>query len=236
MAASPPMSMPASLPDSVKAYTRTGLKLYDTLVMDVLARQVWACAAERLVDHYRAHVTANHADIGVGTGYCLDRCGVPSARVRLALIDLQPNCLDYASRRLARFQPRCYLRDVLQPLHGIEGPPFDSVALGGVLHCLAGSATAKAAVFDNLAPLLTGGTVIFGYTLVSDGVRCRARTRLVHALLNRAGVIDNARDRVADLETALAARFIDSHIELVGCMALFRAVVPATSTVQRRPS
>jgi hypothetical protein len=228
--------MPAELPDSVKAYSPVGLKLYDSLVMGVLAQRVWSCAAERLVDHYRTHVTANHADIGVGTGYCLDLCGLPVSHARLALVDLQTNCLDHASRRLARFQPRCYRRDVLQPLRGIEGPAFDSVALGGVLHCLSGSAASKAAVFDNLAPIVTGGTVIFGYTLVSDGVQRRVRTRVVHSILNRARVIDNASDRVDELEAALSARFVECDVNLVGCMALFRAVVPATPNPHRRPS
>jgi hypothetical protein len=202
--------------------------------MGVFARHVWGCAPERLVDHYRAHLTRNHADIGVGTGYCLHRCSPSFDRPRLALIDLEPNCLDHAFRRLARFQPRCYRRDVLQPLHGIGGPPFDSIALGGVLHCLGGDFAVKAAAFDNLAPLAAAGTRVFGYTLVSDGVRLRTRTRLVHELLNRVRVIDNASDRLADLEAALAARFADCRIDLVGCMALFSAVVPVHIQNQQR--
>jgi hypothetical protein len=126
---------------------------------------------------------------------------------------------------------------VLRPLHGIEGPAFDSIALGGVLNCLAGDFAAKGAVFDNLAPLVAGGTRIFGYTLVSDSVRLRTRARLVHGLLNRAQVIDNASDRVADLEAALSARFVDCRVDLVGCMALFSAVVPVRiPNQQRRPS
>jgi hypothetical protein len=223
-------------PASIKAYTRIGLELYDAVVMGVLGPRVWGCAAERLVAHYRTHLTANHADVGVGTGYCLDRC-LGFGRPRLALIDLQPNCLNHASRRLSRFQPRCYHRDVLQPIRGIEGPAFDSIALGGVLHCLSGGLAAKGAVFDNLAPLVADGTRIFGYTLISDGVQRRVRTRFVHGLLNRARVIDNASDRLADLEAALSTRFVDCRVDLVGCMALFAAVVPArTPNPQRRPT
>src|SRR5262245_23893189 len=159
MAAKAPRKMSAVTtppPASIKAYSPAGLRLYDALVMGAFAPRVWSCAAERLVEHYRALATANHADIGVGTGYCLDRCGVRFAR--LTLIDLQPNCLDHAARRLARFEPRCFRRDVLRPLRGLDGPAFDSVALGGVLHCLAGDLAAKAAVFDNIAPLVAGGT------------------------------------------------------------------------------
>src|SRR5690349_1665806 len=97
-----------SPPDSIKVYSPAGLRLYDWLVMGVFARHVWACPADRLVAHYRAHVTANHADIGVGTGYCLDRCGLHLSRPRLVLVDLEANCLDYAARRLARFGPQCF--------------------------------------------------------------------------------------------------------------------------------
>jgi hypothetical protein len=122
----------------------------------------------------------------------------------------------------------------LRPLHGINGPAFDSVALGGILHCLAGDLATKAAVFDNIAPLVAGGTRIFGYTLVRDGVGLRARTRLVHELLNSARVIDNTRDRVADLHAALSARYADCRVDLVGCMALFSAVVPLRTSNHRR--
>ena len=215
-----------SPPASIRAYSPVGLRLYDALVMGVFARRIWRCSAERLVEHYRALATTNHVDIGVGTGYCLDRCGVRFERRRLTLVDLQGNCLEHAARRLARFDPRCFRRDVLRPLNGIDGPAFGSVALGGVLHCLAGDLAAKVAVLDNIAPLVAGGTRIFGYTLVSDDVLLRAPTRLVHRLLNRARVIDNARDRVADLHAALTARYADCRVDLVGCMALFSAVVP----------
>jgi Methyltransferase domain len=172
-------------PASIRVYTRAGLWAYDALVMCVLAKRVWGCPPTRLIEHYREHVTRNHADIGVGTGFCLERCGLEQASSRLALIDLQPNCLAHAARRLAPYRPTCHVRDVLQPLHGIEANPFDSIGLGGVLHCLAGGFEAKAEVFDNLLPLAAPGTKIFGYTLVSDDVGLRARRRVVHALLNR---------------------------------------------------
>lgn len=56
------------LPDSIKAYTKLGLRVYDGLVMYLLLKHVWGCNPDDLVDHYRRHVKSNHADIGVGTG------------------------------------------------------------------------------------------------------------------------------------------------------------------------
>lgn len=214
-------------PDSIKAYTPFGLRWYDPLIVNLLAPNVWGCGPDVLIEHYRAHVTSNHADIGVGTGYFLEHCGFPSPEPRLALIDLQPNCLEYTARRLSRYQPRTYVRDVLQPIEGISGGPFDSIALGGILHCLAGDLRRKSKVFDSIAALARAGTKIFGYTLVRDGVPDRVRRVLVHPLLNRLRVIDNTHDRLGDLDHELRARFIDRKVELVGCMALFSAVVPA---------
>lgn len=211
-------------PDSIKAYTRLGLAAYDAVVVNGFAPRFWGCAAGRLVEHYREHVTFNHADVGVGTGYFLDHCDRPFSR--LALIDLQPNCLQHTSRRLARFRPSCHVRDVWQPIVGVEKPAFDSIALGGILHCLAGAFDEKGRVFDNLAALARPGTKIFGYTMVADGVRDRAHSRALHDLLNRLRVIDNTRDRVADLGHALESRFSDCKVSLIGSMALFSAVAP----------
>jgi hypothetical protein len=213
-------------PDSIKVYTKAGLGLYDPLIMCLLVKHVWGCHPSRLVGHYREHVTSNHADIGVGTALCLDRCGFSVPDPRIALIDLQPTCLEYAARRLARYQPQSFVRDALQPIHGIPGPRFDSIALGGILHCLPGDLRRKSAVFDNIAPLTRCGTKIFGYSLVVDEVHRQLRRRITHRFLNSIRVIDNTNDRLADLNRELSARFIDCNVELVGCMALFSAVVP----------
>lgn len=216
---------------SIKAYTKLGLHVYDPLIVNMVAPRVWGCDPDILLDHYRQHVTSNHADIGVGTGYFLDRCGFESSDPRLALIDLQPNCLEYTARRLARYRPQTYVRDVLSAMDEIPGGPFDSVALGGIIHCLAGDLTLKSRVFDTIAPLTRPGTRIFGYTLVYDGVPLRASRRLIHPILNRLRVIDNANDRLSDLTDALTTRFIDCEVDLVGCMALFSALVPTAPRI-----
>ena len=95
-----------------------------------------------------------------------------------------------------------------------------------MLHCLPGDLKQKSRVFDNLAPLARGGTKIFGCTLVSDDIPRSLRRRFFHRLLNGARVVHNTGDRLADLQAALAARYLDPRIEIAGCMALFSAVVP----------
>jgi hypothetical protein len=213
-------------PDSIKAYSKLGLRAYDPLIMCGLLRHVWSCEPADLVAHYREHVTSNHADVGVGTGYCLDRCGFDVPRPRLALIDLNPNCLAYTARRLARYRPLTYVRDVLAPIRDIPEAPFNSIALGGILHCLSGDLREKSRVFDHLSSIAGTGTKIFGYTLVSDDVPLRSRRRLAHRILNRLQVVDNTSDFAADLHDALSSRFIDCRVEPIGCMALFSAIVP----------
>jgi hypothetical protein len=213
----------ASSPASIRPYSPLGLKLYDPLIVETLAPRVWRCSPESIVAFYDRHVTSNHADLGVATGYFLDRCNFRSPNPRLALIDLQPHCLRYAAQRLARYQPETYLRCALSPIVGIPGGRFASIAIGGVLHCLEGDLPHKARVFDAIAPLARCGTKVFGYTLLNEGVDS-LMARMARAVLNRAGVVDNLNDTQSDLRAALESRFADVSIELSGCMALFSGV------------
>src|SRR4051794_1502272 len=86
-------------------YTRSTLALYDALVLGLSNRFIWRCPTARLLDLYDAHVTANHLEVGVGTGYFLDRCRFPSEHPRLVLLDLNRNCLEATRRRVRRFRP-----------------------------------------------------------------------------------------------------------------------------------
>jgi methyltransferase family protein len=210
--------------DSIRIYTKAALRMYDAVVMGLLARHVWGCPPDLLVEHYRQHVTSNHADIGVGTGYCLDRCGFAATEPRLLLIDLQPNCLEYAARRLARYHPQMLVRDVLEPMPNLSRR-FDSVALAGVLHCLPGDMRHKAHAFDTLRPLTHPGSKIFGYSLVANTTRRRRRSDVVLHLLNRMRVVDNTGDRASELARELSSRFTECNVEQIGHMAFFSAVI-----------
>lgn len=213
--------------DGIKAYSKVSLSFYDPFVIRGLAPCVWNCSPADILDHYREHVTANHADIGVGTGYFLDRCDFGQREPRIALIDLQPASLAHATRRLARYRPEIYVRDARTPLVGI--PAFDSICLGGILHCLPGyGLQQKSAALRALKPIAHPGTKVFGYTLVSDHIRENWRRTLTHCCLRRLRVVNFANDRIDDLANILRAQFIDSKVEPVGCFAFFSAVVPDT--------
>ena len=89
-------------------YTKRILAMYDVAVLRLLCRVVWRCPSHRIVELYNVHVSANHLDVGVGTGYFLDRCRFPSGDVRLALLDLNLDCLEWPARRLARYRPEIH--------------------------------------------------------------------------------------------------------------------------------
>ena len=154
----------------------------------------------------------------------MDRCDFGTSHPRLALIDLQANCLTHTARRLARYRPETYIRDACQPIHGIK--PFDSIALGGILHCLPGDMRSKGRVFDHLMGIARPNARIFGYTLVNDCIPDRLSRRLAWRLLHELRVINCVNDSARSLISVLSCRFIDYRVELIGCFAFFEATAP----------
>lgn len=203
-------------------YTRRGLRLYDFIVHGLSNRFVWRCPTQGLVAHYNRHVTANHLDVGVGTGYFLERCRFPTGAPRIALLDINRNSLDFAAGRIARHRPETYLRNLLEPL-SIDAPPFDSVGLNYVLHCLPGTIAAKAVALDHLKAVMNADAVLFGSTLLQGGVPRGRLARRLMAFYNRKGIFSNRDDDLDGLKAALGQRFRDVSIEVAGCAALFSA-------------
>lgn len=211
-------------PEEVEAgqaiYTKSLLPFYDLCILGFSSRLIWRCPAEHVLKLYDHHVTANHLDVGVGTGFFLDRCVWPTSRPRIALMDLNPNCLDAARRRLARYRPEVYRANVLEPIqHEIE--KFDSVSLSWLMHCLPGTIYTKAGVFEHLKARLNPGGVIFGATLLQEGVHHTWASRRLMALYNSKGVFTNAHDDIQGLNKVLGASLSSITVEIVGCAALF---------------
>jgi hypothetical protein len=203
-------------------YTDRTLPNYDLRVLKLSNPLVWRCPTDRLLRFFNAHVSANHLDIGVGSGYYLDHCAFPAKQPRVALMDLNPMALTYAGLRIARYRPETYQRNVLEPID-LAAPGFDSISLNYLLHCLPGPMASKAAVFDHIKPLMNPSAVCFGSTLLQSGVRRNWAAKLLMAHYNRYGVFSNRHDSVEALETALRKRFSSFAIEIVGCAALFHA-------------
>ena len=221
-----PMRDHAEIEAGQAVYTPRVLAMYDLVVHGVSNHWIWRCPTRRLVEFSNKHITGNHLDVGVGTGLLLDRATLP-AGPRIVLVDLNPNCLEAASRRITRYQPQCYRRDVLEPLNLPEERPFESAGLSYLLHCLPGNMASKSVVFDHVAEYLAPGGVLFGSTLLTDGIRRNAAARVLMRYYNRQRIFSNVQDSLASLQAALAERFAESGVEVVGCAALFWAKCPA---------
>lgn len=218
-------NIPADVHAGQAVYSPGVLRLYDWFVLGFSNRFVWRCPTRHLEDLYREHLSRNHLDVGVGTGYFLDHCGpvvdAPgSDPPRIVLMDLNPTCLQTAGARIARYQPQTLQRNILQPV-AAEGPPFASIGLNYVLHCLPGSMSEKSRVFDHLRPLLAPGGVLFGSTILAGGVAPNLMARRLMAAYNRKGIFGNRHDTLEALKAALAHRFESWHIDVRGCVALF---------------
>jgi len=201
-------------------YSKSMLVIYDWLVLQFSNRLIWKCPSKQILALYDRHVTANHLDVGVGTGYFLDHCRFLNVRTRLGLMDLNPNCLDAAARRVARYHPEVYRANVLDPI-GLDIPRFDSISMTYLLHCLPGTIKTKSAVFRHLKPLLNQGGVMFGATLLSDGVHRSWAAKRLMAFYNSKGIFTNNQDDLQGLRAVLSEDFTAVSLEVVGGAALF---------------
>lgn len=205
-------------------YTRRTLGVYDIVVLGISNRFIWRCPTQRLIGLYDKHITGNHLDVGVGTGYFLDHCRFPSQTPRVALMDLNQNTLDFASQRVARYKPETYVRNVLEPI-SIDAAKFDSVGINYLLHCVPGPIESKAVAFDHLKAVMSPNAVLFGSTLLQDGVPRSWLARRLMDVYNNKGIFSNRHDSLDGLKQALGERFREVSIEVVGCAALFSARV-----------
>jgi SAM-dependent methyltransferase len=203
------------------AFNARTLKYYDWL-LEFTCNQVWRCPIARTLELYQAHASSNHLEVGVGTGYFLDRVRFPSRKPRLALLDPNPDSLRHTEVRMVRYSPEVYRADALAPIElGVRA--FDSIAINYVLHCMPGCLAEKGVAFANLKALLNPGGVLFGSTVLREGVPCDLRARVFMRLYNARKVFCNLEDSLADLTAALNRSFRRVQIEVIGCVAEFVA-------------
>jgi hypothetical protein len=206
----------------IALYSRFILTIYDWVILGYQCRFYWRCPSHYMLELYNQHVSANHLDIGVGTGYFMDKCKFPSTGVRLALMDLNANSLRAASKRLVRYKPEVYQRNVMEPF-GINAPAFDSIGMMNLLHCLPGNIKTKAIVFEHAKAVMNPGAVIFGSTILYEGVKRSAQATLAIKYSNNKGWMDNLNDSLEDLRESLQRSFADISVKVIGCEALFWA-------------
>lgn len=206
-------------------YSRATLTWYDFAVLGLACRFVWRAPRTRTQILYDRHVSADHVELGPGTGYFLRRSPRADSLNRLALVDLNDQVLTFASRQLASFRPETYRRDVLRRLD-LGGARFGSAGLNFLLHCIPGTLAEKAVVFDRLADVVEPGGCIFGSTVLGPTARHTFAARRLLTRLNKAGVMHNLDDTAEDLDAALAARFPTYRLTTHGSVAFFEATRP----------
>lgn len=208
-------------------YTPLFLKIYDPVILGFFTSVVWRCPTSIMVERYRRQVGPRHLDVGPGTGYFLERAGLPEGSP-VTLLDPNLHVLEYASRRLQRLELTTVEADVCKPLP-IDGP-FDSAALNGVIHCLPGPLSRKAAAVANVAAVLAPTGVLFGAWILGPRGPHTWLSRMILDANNRRGVFDNVGDTEEALRGILEASFERVVIETVGSLALFAASNPRANS------
>lgn len=204
-------------------YRRSTLELYDPFVHGFSNRFAWRCATKDLEALYRTHLTANHLDVGPGTGFFLDRVSPPGERPRIALLDFQAGCLTKACSRLERFAPETIVQDVLAPIALGGQRPFDSISMTYVMHCVRGDGRTKGRVFGHLRDILNPGGVLFGATVLTGDVPRNLIARTLSSAYNRLGWWANHGDTARWLEDAVRDAFPTAKVWTQGCVGLFVA-------------
>lgn len=214
------MAMEMDARSGAAVYNRATLLAYDFWVLGVSNRYAWHCPTAALLAHFESHVGARHLDIGVGTGYLLDNCRFPVADPRIVLADLNPASLAAAAHRIRHRRPVSHEVNVLQPF-SLPEAPFDSVSMNYLLHCLPGSLEDKLPAIRNAAAQLKPGGVLFGATILGEGVRHNALGGLLLRAYNWRGIFSNRADSAEQLQHLLSQELKNAEIQVIGKVALF---------------
>ena len=202
------------------AYTKRSLAFYDWWVLGFSNKRIWKCPTEKLLELYRSHITDNHLEVGVGTGYFLEHA-LPEGEPRVGLLAINRDCLDRAYQRIADYRPEIYQEDVLDPLD-FSVPEFDSIAMNYLLHCLPGRLELKMGeVLDNLIPALKNDGVVFGATILGTDIQRPILAKLLMSCYNRKGIFSNTEDGLGAVMETLQKRFRTFNVEVSGCVVMF---------------
>lgn len=212
-----------------EVYTRRNLAIYDKLVLGLFCSLVWRCPAREMRRLYDRCVGNRHLDIGPGTGYFVDCCHFPTGQPEITLLDLNAECLETSAKRLARYRPATCRANLIYPL---PLPPhhFDSAGMNLVLHTIPGGWEEKGVVFKHVAEVLRPGGILFGTTVLAEGVPMNRLTRKLLLAQHERGNFQNQGDDPEGLRRQLARYFADSRIVTRGTVAIFQATTAQATT------
>ena len=201
-------------------YNSLTLLIYDLWVLSISNQFIWECPSSHILKLYNENISANHLDIGVGTGFFLARCQFPTNQPRLFLMDLNSNCLKTTSHRIKRYKPITKRVNILERIN-FEERSFDSIGLNYLLHCLPGTMSTKEIVFKNIKPLLNPQGIVFGSTILSQGIKPNILANYLMKIYNKKGIFTNNEDDLETLKKIMKNNFSESLVTTVGCVALF---------------
>tara|TARA_R110000850_G_scaffold148309_1_gene270542 strand:+ start:192 stop:878 length:687 start_codon:yes stop_codon:yes gene_type:complete len=218
---------PSAVKRGYAVYTKRSLAFYDWWVLNYSNRRLWQCPTDFLESHYRGHISDKHLEVGVGTGYFLEKT-LPEGEPKVALLDANRSCLEFAAKRLEHYRPETYEENVLEPFYLFD-EKYDSIGINYLLHCLPGRLEEKgAAVFDHLIPHLSEGGVIFGSTILGTEVERTRAAKFMMGFYNQKGVFSNKHDSLGGMMEALSSSFKTFNVEVYGCVVLFWGKSPKT--------
>lgn len=207
-------------------YSKPVLGFYDLLVVKFSNSLAWRCPSRLMLDQYNRCIRSRHLDVGPGTGWYLAKADLPDS-AEITLMDLNKNSVEHAASRLTHTEASLssVTANVLEPIPEALGQ-FSSIAANYVFHCVPGSWEDKGVAFEHLGERLTDDGVLFGSTIIGDGVNHNLVGRGFMALYNRMGIFHNRKDDAAGLETSLRRSFGQVNVEIVGTVAVFSAREP----------
>jgi hypothetical protein len=201
-------------------YSNLLLTIYDIEVLMFELPYIFKCPLREVKDFFNKNISSIHLDVGVGTGYFLDKCEFPVENPTVHLMDLNSNTLQKTSNRIKRYDPVSHQCNVLEPIQA-DLPMFDSISAINFLHCLPGSMLTKEAAIKNLKPFLRDDGVFFGVTVLGQGVDVGILYRMANSIYNKKSIFSNMQDNAADLEVILSNNFKKYSVHIVGSVAFF---------------
>jgi SAM-dependent methyltransferase len=219
------------------AYSSSYLARYDLRVLKVNCRFVWRCSTKHTLALYNRYMSADHLDIGTGSGWHLYHATYPVERPRVALVDLNRPSLDATSRRLRRrgIDPETRIGTVLQPLP-VQRGRFGSVSSTYLMHCVPGGWDDKGQAFQHIADVMADNGVFFGATVLASGVPHTPLSRAEMWRLRAHGMFHNQSDDLTGLVEALKRAFESVDVGTRGSVALWTARRPRRAADERNIS
>lgn len=216
--------MPATDKDikaSITTYRRSILPMYDMIVLGITNNYIWKCPSHLILDFYNKHITGNHLDVGVGTGYFLDKCTFPT-EPRITIMDISPDSLKATAKRIARYNPAKYTANLLSNNRWGIGT-FTSIGINYVLHCLPATIEEKSTVIRKLKEHLDDDGVLFGTTVLGSGIeRSYIATKLM-SFYNEKKLFTNTEDSPESINDILSRSFQKYETHTHGCVLFFVA-------------